>query len=57
MLNIFPDPKGLSCKAKLLRDSLKRSYDASRMVGPVEVPCIEARKVLEGAEKFIAADY
>lgn len=41
----------------MLLDGFVRRDEPGRVIGAEEIPCVEAREVLKGAEKLIAADY
>ena len=57
MLDILTDTERLSSEAELLLDRFEGGDHTSRMVGAIEVPGVEAGKVLKRAEEFVATDW
>ena len=56
MLNEFANAQDLADEAQLLLQGLKGVYRTLGVIGPIEVPCVEAGEVLDQAEGFVAAD-
>lgn len=57
MLDEFPEAQGFADEAELLFDGVVGSDFRGGGVEAEEVPGIEAGKVLQGAQEFVAADW
>lgn len=56
MLDVLAEAHGLARKSELLLDCLEGLDGCGRRIGAVQVPRVEAREVLDGAEELVAAD-
>ncbi len=56
MLDVLADAHELARQAELLLEGLEGRDAAGRRVGAVQVPGVEAREVLDGAQELVAAD-
>ena len=57
MLHVLTDAHQFSCQPKLLLDFFVGLDLRIRVVGAIEVPCVEAGEVLNRSEELVAADY
>ena len=56
MLDILADSQRFSSETKLLFNGIEGRDNASGMVGAIEVPGVEARKVLKRSEEFVTTN-
>lgn len=56
MFNELANPEDLSCEGELVLQGHPWLNRTGRIVGAVEIPGIESRKVLDGTEDFVSTD-
>lgn len=57
VLDILSNPQGFSCEAEVLFDSFVGCDQPGGVVCSEEIPRVEAREVLEGAEELVTTNY